>query len=147
MSIQAMKGVEIGMGFAACRVSGSQVHDEIEADGERRRAGGFRRRSNRAGGLEGGITNGEPLVLRVGMKPLSTLMRPLMSVDLESGRPAAAVRERSDVTAVPAAGIVGEAMVAIVLADAMKEKFGGDSLNEMSANFSAYLDRLASAHG
>ncbi len=142
MSIQAMKGVEIGLGFDACRLPGSQVHDEIEADAERRLAGGFRRRSNRAGGLEGGITNGEPLTLRVGMKPLSTLMRPLMSVDMESGEPARAVRERSDVTAVPAAGIVGEAMVAIVLADAMREKFGGDSLNEMLANFTSYLDRL-----
>lgn len=142
MSIQAMKGVEIGMGFDACRLPGSQVHDEIEADVGRRRAGGFRRRSNRAGGLEGGITNGEPLTVRVGMKPLSTLMRPLASVDLGSGKPAAAVRERSDVTAVPAAGVVGEAMVAIVLADAAREKFGGDSLNEMSANFTTYLDRL-----
>lgn len=142
MSIQAMKGVEIGMGFDACRLPGSQVHDEIEADVGRRRAGGFRRRSNRAGGLEGGITNGEPLTIRVGMKPLSTLMRPLASVDLGSGKPAAAVRERSDVTAVPAAGVVGEAMVAIVLADAAREKFGGDSLTEMSANFTSYLDRL-----
>jgi chorismate synthase len=142
MSIQAMKGVEIGMGFEACRLPGSQVHDEIEADAERRLAGGFRRRSNRAGGLEGGITNGEPLTLRVGMKPLSTLMRPLMSVNIESREAAAAVRERSDVTAVPAAGIVGEAMVAIVLADAMIEKYGGDSLQDMSANFASYLDRL-----
>jgi chorismate synthase len=130
MSIQAMKGVEIGMGFEACGL-------------ERRLTGGFRRRSNRAGGLEGGITNGEPLILRVGMKPLSTLMRPLMSVDVESREAAAAVRERSDVTAVPAAGIVGEAMVAIVLADAMIEKFGGDSLRDMTANYSSYLDRLA----
>ncbi len=142
MSIQAMKGVEIGMGFDACRLPGSQVHDEIEADAERRLAGGFRRRSNRAGGLEGGMTNGEPLTVRVGMKPLSTLMRPLMSVDLDSGEPAAAIRERSDVTAVPAAGVVGEAMVAIVLADAMIEKFGGDSLPDMLTNFTSYLDRL-----
>jgi chorismate synthase len=142
MSIQAMKGVEIGMGFEACRLPGSQVHDEIEADAQRRLAGGFRRRTNRAGGLEGGMTNGEPLTLRVGMKPLSTLMKPLMSVDVESREAAAAVRERSDVTAVPAAGIVGEAMVAIVLADAMIEKFGGDSLQDMLASFASYLDRL-----
>jgi chorismate synthase len=143
MSIQAMKGVEIGLGFEASRLRGSQVHDEIEADAGRRTGGGFRRRSNRAGGLEGGMTNGEPLTVRVAMKPLSTLMRPLDSVDLDTGEPAAAVRERSDVTAVPAAGVVGEAMVAVVLADAMREKFGGDSLREMRANFDAYLDRLA----
>jgi chorismate synthase len=142
MSIQAMKGVEIGLGFEACRLPGSQVHDEIEADPARRLAGGFRRSTNRAGGLEGGMTNGEPLTVRVGMKPLSTLMRPLRSVDLSTGEAASAVRERSDVTAVPAAGVVGEAMVAIVLVDAMREKFGGDSLAEMRSNFDAYLDRL-----
>ena len=142
MSIQAMKGVEIGLGFEASRLRGSQVHDEIEADDKRRASGGFRRRSNRAGGLEGGMTNGEPLTVRVAMKPLSTLMRPLKSVNLDSGEAADAVRERSDVTAVPAAGVVGEAMVAIVLADAMREKFGGDSLREMRANFKAFLDHL-----
>ena len=142
MSIQAQKGVEIGLGFEATRRRGSQVHDEIEADPTRIRTGGFRRRSNGAGGLEGGMTNGEPLVVRVAMKPLSTLMRPLKSVDLETGEAAQAVRERSDVTAVPAAGVVGEAMVALVLADAMREKFGGDSLAEMRANFDSYLDRL-----
>jgi chorismate synthase len=147
MSIQAMKGVEIGLGFEASRLRGSQVHDEIEADPGRRLSGGFRRRTNRAGGLEGGMTNGEPLAVRVAMKPLSTLMRPLESVDLDTGAAAAAVRERSDVTAVPAAGVVGEAMVAIVLADAMREKFGGDSLVEMRANFDAYLDRLAEGGG
>lgn len=143
MSIQAMKGVEIGLGFEATRLRGSEVHDEIEVAADRRVAGGFRRRSNRAGGLEGGTTNGEPLTVRVGMKPLSTLMRPLKSVDLDTGEEAAAVRERSDVTAVPAAGVVGEAMVAIVIADAMREKFGGDSLSEMRANYDSYLDRLA----
>lgn len=143
MSIQAQKGVEIGLGFEAARRRGSQVHDEIERDPERRRSGGFRRRTNRAGGLEGGMTNGEPLVVRVAMKPLSTLMRPLKSVDLDTGEVAKAVRERSDVTAVPAAGVVGEAMMAIVLADAMREKFGGDSLVEMRANYEGYLDRLA----
>lgn len=143
MSIQAMKGVEVGLGFDAARSRGSQVHDEIEAAPERRLSGGFRRRTNRAGGLEGGTTNGEPVIVRVAMKPLSTLMRPLRSVDLDSGEAASAVRERSDVTAVPAAGVVGEAMVALVLADAMREKFGGDSLGEMRANYEAYLERLA----
>ncbi len=144
MSIQAMKGVEIGLGFSAAGMRGSQVHDEIEADPERALSGGFRRLSNRAGGLEGGMTNGEPLVLRVAMKPLSTLMRPLKSVDLDTGERAEAVRERSDVTAVPAAGVVGEAMVALVVADAFREKFAGDSLGEMRANYEAYLDRLGS---
>ncbi len=147
MSIQAMKGVEIGLGFEASRLRGSQVHDEIEAAPERQRAGGFRRRTNRAGGLEGGMTNGEPLTLRVAMKPLSTLMRPLASVDLDTGEAAAAVRERSDVTAVPAAGVVGESMVAVVLADALREKFGGDSLAEMGRNFEGYLERLARRGG
>lgn len=142
MSIQAQKGVEIGLGFEATRRRGSQVHDEIEADPSRTRSGGFRRRSNNAGGLEGGMTNGEPLIARVAMKPLSTLMRPLDSVDLDSGRAAQAVRERSDVTAVPAAGVVGEAMLALVLADAMREKFGGDSVADMRAAFDAYLVRL-----
>ncbi len=146
MSIQAMKGVEIGLGFEASRRRGSEVHDEIEADSENRLGGGFRRRTNRAGGLEGGMTNGEPLAVRVAMKPLSTLMRPLKSVDLDTGEVAAAVRERSDVTAVPAAGVVGEAMVALVLADAMREKFGGDSLQEMRSNFESYLERLTCRH-
>lgn len=147
MSIQAQKGVEIGLGFEATRRRGSAVHDEIEADPARVRAGGFRRRTNGAGGLEGGMTNGEPLVIRVAMKPLSTLMRPLKSVDLETGDVAHAVRERSDVTAVPAAGVVGEAMVALVLADAMCEKFGGDSLSEMRRNFEMYLQHLSDRGG
>lgn len=142
LSIQAQKGVEIGLGFEASARRGSEVHDEIERDEGRRLAGGFRRRTNRAGGLEGGMTNGEPLVVRVAMKPLSTLMRPLKSVDLATGEAAEAVRERSDVTAVPAAGVVGEAMMAIVLADAFREKFGGDSLSEMRANYDSYLNRL-----
>jgi chorismate synthase len=146
MSIQAMKGVEIGLGFSAAGLRGSQVHDEIEADPQRTLTGGFRRLSNRAGGLEGGMTNGEPLVVRVAMKPLSTLMRPLRSVDLDTGERAEAVRERSDVTAVPAAGVVGEAMVALVIADAFREKFAGDSLGEMRANYDAYLDRLGQRH-
>ncbi|MFQ5890049.1 MAG: chorismate synthase [Gemmatimonadota bacterium] len=142
MSIQAMKGVEIGLGFGVARIRGSEVHDEIERDPSRRRAGGYRRRRNNAGGLEGGATTGEPLVVRVAMKPLSSLRRPLESVNVKTGERAEAVRERSDVCAVPAAGVVGEAMVALVLADAMREKFGGDSLGEMKANHAAYLDRV-----
>ncbi|MGH7503610.1 MAG: chorismate synthase [Longimicrobiales bacterium] len=172
MSIQAMKGVEIGLGFEAARRPGSAVHDEIEAVHEieavrdeieamapsaaRRiedppirasasksgRTGGFRRTSNNAGGLEGGITTGAPLVARVAMKPLSSLMKPLRSVDLRTGGRADAVRERSDVVALAAAGVVGEAMVAIVLADAMLEKFGADSLGEMRRNFEGYLQQL-----
>lgn len=142
MSIQAMKGVEIGLGFAAAALQGSAVHDEIEPDLSRRLTGGYRRRRNSAGGLEGGITTGEDVVVRAAMKPLSSLGRPLDSVDLTTGKPAGAVRERSDVCAVPAAGVVGEAMVAIVLATAMREKFAGDSLAEMRANYDAYLDRV-----
>ncbi|HEX7117691.1 MAG TPA: chorismate synthase [Longimicrobiales bacterium] len=151
MSIQAMKGVEIGMGFEAARRHGSEVHDEIEREpgwretepaGNLSRTGGYKRRSNNAGGLEGGMTTGAPIVARVAMKPLSSLMRPLRSVDVRTGERADAVRERSDVVALAAAGVVGEAMVAIVLADAMLEKFGGDSLGEMRRNFESYLDRL-----
>lgn len=143
LSIQAMKGVEIGMGFDAARRPGSEVHDEIEADSELVRTGGYRRLSNNAGGLEGGITTGAPLVVRVAMKPLSTLMRPLRSVDLRTGERADAIRERSDVAALPAAGVVGEAMVAIVLADAFLEKFGGDSLTETRRNFDSYLAQVS----
>lgn len=143
MSIQAQKGVEIGMGFEAARRRGSEVHDEIDRDPARRRSGGFCRRRNNAGGLEGGTTTGEPVVVGVAMKPLSSLMRPLDSVDVHTGEKARAVRERSDVCAVPAAGIVGEAMVAIVLADALLEKCGGDSLAETRDHFEAYLDRIA----
>lgn len=142
MSIQAMKGVEVGMGFHAASLRGSAVHDEIERDPARRHTGGYRRRRNNAGGTEGGMSTGEPLVVRVAMKPLSSLRRPLDSVDLKTGEPAKAVRERSDVCAVPAAGVVGEAMVLLVLADAMREKFGGDSLAEMRANYLAYLERI-----
>ena len=142
MSIQAMKGVEIGMGFEASRRPGSEVHDQIERAGEDTSRGGFRRSSNRAGGLEGGMTTGEPLVVRVAMKPLSTLMQPLKSVDLRTGDPAEAVRERSDVVALAAAGVVGEAMVANVLADAFLEKFGGDSVVELRRNYDAYMNRL-----
>jgi len=146
MSIQAMKGVEIGLGFEAARRRGSAVHDEIEAEdgtgGNPSRTGGYKRLSNNAGGLEGGMTTGAPLVARVAMKPLSTLMKPLKSVDLRTGQEAKAVRERSDVAALAAGGVVGEAMMAIVIADAMLEKFGGDSLAEMRRNFDAYLAQL-----
>lgn len=142
MSIHAMKGVEIGMGFASADSRGSDVHDEIELDAGRTRTGGYRRRRNNAGGLEGGISTGEPLIARVAMKPLSSLRRPLDSVDVRTREPAKAIRERSDVCAVPAAAIVGEAMLALVLADALREKFGGDSLAEMCENHQAYLRRI-----
>jgi chorismate synthase len=143
MSIQAMKGVEIGLGFEASRRRGSRVHDEIEADASLTRTGGYRRTGNSAGGLEGGITTGAPLVVRVAMKPLSSLMQPLKSVDIRTGDPAEAVRERSDVVALAAAGVVGEAMMAIVLANAVLEKFGGDSMLELRRNFTGYLAQLS----
>ncbi|MEN8374667.1 MAG: chorismate synthase [Gemmatimonadota bacterium] len=142
MSIQAMKGVEIGMGFSAARMKGSAVHDAIEAAPEARRTGGYRRLGNNAGGLEGGVTTGEPIVARVAMKPLSTLMKPLRSLDIRTNRGADAIRERSDVVALAAAGVVGEAVAAAVLADAMLEKFGGDSMPETRRNLEGYLDQL-----
>ena len=144
MSIQAVKGVEIGLGFEGARRPGSRVHDPIETDPSKPRAGEIGRASNRAGGLEGGVTTGEPVVVRGAMKPISTLRRRLPSVDLRDGSPADAAVERSDVCAVPAAGVVGEAMVALVLVDAVLEKFGGDSLGELRRNLDAYLDYLAS---
>jgi chorismate synthase len=142
MSIQAIKGVEVGLGFEAAMRPGSRVHDAILLDPQSARGGGFGRAANHAGGLEGGITTGAPLVVRAAMKPISTLMQPLQTVDLRTGRPAEAVRERSDVCAVPAAGVVAEAMVALVLADAVLEKFGGDSLAEVRRNVDAYLDAI-----
>jgi chorismate synthase len=151
MSIPAVKGVEIGMGFEAARRPGSEVHDPIEGGGaEGRRGGakdprgGFRRPTNNAGGLEGGITTGEPVVVKVAMKPISTLMSPLPTVDLTSGQPAKAVSERSDITAVPAMGVIAEALMAWVLAEAMREKFGGDSLTEMRRNYDGYVAALGS---
>ena len=134
MSIPAVKGVELGLGFEAARRKGSEVHDEIMP--------GFARATNRAGGTEGGMTTGEPLVLHVAMKPISTLMSPLRTVDLASGAPAQAQSERSDVTAVPAMGVIAEAMIALMLAQAMLEKFGGDSLGEMKRNFQGYLAQV-----
>lgn len=137
MSIQAIKGVEIGMGFEAGARPGSRVHDEIVSE-----PGGYGRAGNAAGGLEGGITTGLPLVVRGAMKPISTLMRPLRTVDVRTGEEGAAVRERSDVCALPAAGVVGEAMVAIVLAEAVLEKFGGDSIGELKRNLEQYQNYL-----
>ena len=143
LSIPAVKGVEIGIGFEAARRTGAEVHDEMEmAPGEPLR-GNVRRRSNRAGGLEGGITTGEPLVVRVAMKPISTLMRPLETVDIATRDAASAAAERSDVTAVPAMGVIAEAMAAFVLAQAFLEKFGGDSLAEVRRNYDAYVARVA----
>ena len=137
-SIQAIKGAEVGLGFETARRPGSAVHDEILFDA----ATGFRRTTNNAGGLEGGVTNGQPLIARAAMKPLSTLRTPLRSVDVATKEAVEAVVERSDVCAVPAAGIVGEAMLAIVLADAFLQKFGGDSLDEIRRNHAAYRDSL-----
>lgn len=142
MSIHAVKGVEIGLGFEGARRPGSQVHDEMEGAPGRLLSGHVKRRTNRAGGLEAGITTGEPLVLRAAMKPIATLMSPLATVDLATGRSAEAVAERSDVTAVPAMGVIAEAMTAFVLADAFLEKFGGDSLGETRRNYEGYLRRV-----
>jgi chorismate synthase len=144
MSVQAVKGVEIGLGFEGARRPGSRVHDPIVRAGEADRAGGFSRSSNGAGGLEGGVTTGEPIVVRGAMKPISTLMKKrLPSVDLRDGSAQEAATERSDVCAVPAAAVVGEAMVALVLADAFMEKFGGDSIGETRRNFEGYLAYLS----
>ncbi len=142
LSIPAVKGVEIGLGFETARRTGADVHDEIEAAPGNTRRGHVRRKTNRAGGTEGGMTTGEELVIRVAMKPISTLMRPLGTVDVATGQAASAVAERSDVTAVPAMGVIAEAMAAYVLADALLEKFGGDSMGEVRRNFDAYLARL-----
>lgn len=161
MSIHAVKAVEIGTGIANATKRGSEVHDEIfwkdEGEGmsdetemsksssliHHRSSVRFVRTTNNAGGLEGGITNGEELRVRGHMKPLSTLRKPLRSVDIDTKEPSDAAFERSDITAVPAAGVVGEAMLAIVLANAMREKFGGDSMDEMRNNFDSYLDSVA----
>jgi chorismate synthase len=134
MSINAIKGVEIGDGFQEARQPGSAAHDEILYDRDR----GFHRATNRAGGTEGGMSTGDPLVVRVAMKPLSTLRSPLASVDIVTKERVEAAVVRSDVTAVPAAGVIGEAMMAFVLADALVEKFGGDSLEEMRAAVDAH---------
>jgi chorismate synthase len=143
LSIPAVKGVEMGIGFEAARRTGAEVHDEIELAPNQPRTGYVRRRTNRAGGLEGGMTTGEPLVLRVAMKPISTLMRPLGTIDTVTHESAIAVAERSDVTAVPAMGVIAEAMVAFVMAQAFLEKFGGDSLVELQRNYDGYLAQVA----
>ena len=143
MSIQAVKGVELGLGFEAAGRGGSNVHDPIVRDEAKPRSGGIGRSSNRAGGLEGGVTTGEPLVVRGAMKPISTLRRRLPSVDLRDGSAGDAAVERSDVCAVPAAGVVAEAMVALVLADAFLDKFGGDSIGEIRRNLDGYIRHLA----
>ncbi len=142
MSIPAVKGVGIGIGFDAAQKPGSAVHDEILSGGDSARTANLRRRTNRAGGLEGGMTTGEPLVVRVAMKPISTLMRPLATVEMTTGEAASAVAERSDVTAVPAMGVIAEAMLAFVVAQAMIEKFGGDSMREMHRNFDGYVEQI-----
>ena len=147
MSIPAVKGVEIGLGFEAARRPGAEVHDEIIPAADSPRTGHVRRVTNRAGGLEGGMTTGEPLVVRVAMKPISTLMRPLGTIDLDSGGRAEAVAERSDVTAVPAMGVIAEGMVAFVVAQAFLEKFGGDSLAETRRNHDSYVSDVAARMG
>jgi chorismate synthase len=139
MSIPAVKAVSIGAGTEASRLPGSEVHDEIAYNSETK---DFIRQTNRAGGLEGGVTNGEEIRIRGHLKPLSTLRRPLQSVDIETKQAQSAAFERSDITAVPAAGVIGEAMLALVLASAMREKFGGDSMGEMQRNFAGYREQL-----
>jgi chorismate synthase len=137
MGIQAVKGVEIGDGFALSQLRGSEAHDEIVRD-ER----GLHRTSNRAGGIEGGVSNGEEIVVRAAMKPLPTLMQPLASVDLQSGEPGEALVERSDVSAVEALAVVAEAAVAFELAAAAREKFGGDALGDFVSAYEAYVERI-----
>ena len=137
MSIQAIKGVEVGDGFTTATRRGSQAHDEIEAT-----ENGIARRTNRAGGIEGGMSTGEPLRVRAAMKPISTVPRALDTIDTSTGEAAKAINQRSDATAVPAAGVVAEAMVALVLAEAAIEKFGGDSVEEMRRNAESYLKAL-----
>ncbi|HLN87648.1 MAG TPA: chorismate synthase, partial [Candidatus Limnocylindrales bacterium] len=150
MSIQAMKGVEIGLGFEMAKRRGSQVHDEIFFDPAKMVTEGtprivptgFYRGSNNSGGTEGGMTNGSPLVVRVAMKPISTLMSPLQSVDMRSKQAADASVERSDVCAAPAAAVVGESVVAFEVAKVFLEKFGGDSLREIKRNYESYLEQI-----
>jgi chorismate synthase len=137
MSIQAIKGVEIGDGFTTATRRGSQAHDEIDLTTE-----GIRRRTGRAGGTEGGMSTGDPLRVRIAMKPISTVPKALDTIDVATKEAAKAINQRSDVCAVPAAGVVGEAMLALVIADSLLEKFGGDSLQEVQRNIRGYLDNL-----
>ncbi|MEY2663622.1 MAG: hypothetical protein RIR35_430, partial [Actinomycetota bacterium] len=139
MGIQAIKGVEIGDGFVTASRRGSQAHDEIERNSD----GKIVRRSGRAGGTEGGMTTGEVLRVRAAMKPISTVPKALDTIDTSNGEPAKAINQRSDVCAVPAAGIVAEAMVALVLAEAFAEKFGGDSIGEAKRNLQSYLQNMS----
>ncbi len=134
MSIQAVKGVEIGAGFAVADLRGSQAHDEIEP--------GFNRTTNWAGGLEGGMTNGQPIVVQAAIKPIATIPSPLSSIDLRTGEPVKAHVERADACVVPAAGVIGEAMLALVLAEACLEKFGGDHIEETLRNYRAYVEQV-----
>jgi len=138
VGIQAMKGVEIGDAFANARLPGSAVHDELRVDEQ----GGYRRETNRAGGIEGGMSNGEPVIVRIAMKPLPTLMKPLRSARLVTHEPADALVERSDTTAIAAAAVVGEAVVAFELARCVREKFGGDSTGDMLDAYAHYLERI-----
>jgi chorismate synthase len=138
MSINAVKGVEIGAGFTLANLRGSQAHDIIEP--------GWHHATNRAGGIEGGITNGEPIVIRAVLKPIPTLGQPLPSIDLRSGEKVEAYFERSDICRVPSAGVIGEAMLALILAEAFLEKFGGDHIQETERNFRAYLESMAKGH-
>jgi chorismate synthase len=139
VSMQAVKGVEVGLAEEGAAAFGSKVQDTIQYNREERR---FTRGANRAGGLEGGITNGQDVFVRGFLKPISTLRRPLESVDLKTREPALAAYERSDVAVVPAAGVIGEAMVALVLAQAFLEKFGGDSLEETKRNFLGFMEQV-----
>jgi chorismate synthase len=143
LSIQAMKAVSIGDGFEVAGVPGSRAHDEIFYD----QARGYYRNTNRAGGLEGGMSTGAPLIVRGSMKPLPTLTKPLQSVDIATHEPAQALRERTDSCTVPAAGVVGEAMVAFVLADAYRRKFGGDHIDDVRGSLRAYQERIGWRHG
>jgi chorismate synthase len=140
LGIQAIKGVELGAGFELGRIRGSEAHDEIFWSEDR----GYHRRTNRSGGLEGGMTHGAPLVVRAAMKPIATLSRPLASVDVHSKEATAAFKERSDICAVPAAAVIGEAVVAFVLAQALVDKFGGDSVASLDAAVDRYRAVLAS---
>jgi chorismate synthase len=143
MSLQAVKAVEIGRGMVAAESFGSAVHDAIHyAKEQTERPTRFTRARNNAGGVEGGVSNGEDLVVRGYLKPISTLRRPLESADLATHEPALAAYERSDIAVVPAAGVIGEAMVALVLAGAMIEKFGGDSMPEVQRNYRGYLEQV-----
>jgi chorismate synthase len=147
MSIQAIKGVEIGLGFEMSRRCGSEVMDEIfykrrSAVSSQQSAGGFYRKTNNAGGIEGGMSNGMPIIVRAAMKPIPTLRTPLSSVDIISKKPFKAAYERSDVCAVPAASVIGEAVTALVIADSFLSKFGGDSMEEVKRNYEGYLKQV-----